>query len=53
MEPIFFLTQKAFAKWLKANHSKATECWIGFYKKASGKTGITYQEALDEALCYG
>lgn len=53
MEPSFFPTQKAFAKWLKANHAEATECWIGFYKKGSGKTGITYQEALDEALCFG
>ena len=26
---------------------------MGFYKKASGKGGITYEHALDEALCYG
>ena len=53
MKPTYFKTSAEFHKWLKANHSKSTECWIGFYKKDSGKTGITYQEALDEALCHG
>ena len=53
MEPTFFKTPAEFHRWLKAHHAKATELWIGFYKKASGKTGITYQEALDEALCHG
>ena len=53
MEPRFFKTQAEFRRWMRGNHAKATELWIGFYKKASGKTGITYQEALDEALCHG
>jgi uncharacterized protein YdeI (YjbR/CyaY-like superfamily) len=30
-----------------------TELWVGFYKKASGRGGLTYAEALDEALCFG
>jgi uncharacterized protein YdeI (YjbR/CyaY-like superfamily) len=29
------------------------ELWVGFYKKASGKRGITYAEAVDQALCFG
>jgi uncharacterized protein YdeI (YjbR/CyaY-like superfamily) len=53
MEPTYFKTPAEVRRWLKANHAKATECWIAFYKKGSGKTGVTYQEALDEALCYG
>jgi uncharacterized protein YdeI (YjbR/CyaY-like superfamily) len=53
MEPTFFKTQAEFRRWLKANHAKESECWLAFYKKGSGKTGITYQEALDEALCHG
>lgn len=53
MEPTFFKTPAEFHRWLKTNHAKATELWIGFYKKASGKAGITYQQALDEALCHG
>ncbi len=40
-------------KWLLANHARASELRIGFYKKYSGKPGIRYAEALDEALCFG
>jgi uncharacterized protein YdeI (YjbR/CyaY-like superfamily) len=29
------------------------ELWAGFFKKDSGKAGITYAEAVDEALCFG
>jgi len=53
MEPRFFKTPAEFHRWLKANHAKATELWIGFYKKSSAKKAITYQMALDEALCHG
>ena len=48
-----FKSQAEFHKWLSKNHDKATELVLGFYKVASGKKGITYKEALDEALCYG
>lgn len=49
----FFRTAAELRRWLAANHAKATELWVGFYRKDSGKGGITYFEALDEALCYG
>ena len=49
----FFKTSTEFRKWLKQNHAKATELLVGFYKKHSGKAGITYPQALDEALCFG
>lgn len=35
------------------HHDSATEVWVGFHKKASGKAGISWAEAVDEALCYG
>lgn len=35
------------------NHAKATEQVVCFHKASSDETGITYQEALDEALCFG
>jgi uncharacterized protein YdeI (YjbR/CyaY-like superfamily) len=53
MEAKFFKTQSELRRWLKKNHRVANELWIGFYKKASGKTGVTYAQALDEALCFG
>ena len=51
--PIFFKSQSEFRRWLAKNHAAQSELWLGMYKKASGKGGITYKEALDEALCYG
>ena len=52
-EILAFKTSNAFEKWLAKNHSKATIIWVRFFKKDSGKTSITYKEAVDEALCYG
>jgi uncharacterized protein YdeI (YjbR/CyaY-like superfamily) len=51
--PVFFTTQGDLHAWLEENHDKVSELWFGFYKKAAGKEGITYQQALDEALCFG
>jgi len=35
------------------NHAEVRELWVGFFRNESGKGGITYPEALDEALCFG
>jgi len=53
MEVEFVESQADLHKWLEENNDKAGELWIGFYKKGSGKGGITYVEALDEALAFG
>ena len=53
MKPRFFRSAAEFRAWLSANHAKASELMVGFYKVASGKGGITYKEAVDEALCFG
>src|SRR6478672_5225040 len=53
MEVAFFKSPMELHDWLKENHYKAAELWVGFYKKGSGEQGIAYQEALDEALCFG
>ncbi len=51
--PTFFPTPAAFRNWLQRYHARETELWIGFYKKGSGKIGMTYKEGVDEALCFG
>ena len=51
--PRFFRTSAAFREWLEKNHVRAAELWVGFYKKGSGRGGLTYPEAVDEALCFG
>jgi|SRR5271165_1648379 len=53
MKPTFFTSQSAFRRWLAQHHSEVRELWVGFYRKESGRGGITYPEALDEALCFG
>ena len=48
-----FATGTEFRRWLEKNHATAKELQIGFYKKSSGEAGMTYAEAIDEALCFG
>ncbi len=42
-----------FRRWLAANHEVAPEIFVGFYKKGSTETAMSYPEAVDEALCFG
>ena len=53
LSPFFFESPADFREWLERNHDSAEELLVGFYKKGSGKPSITYQQALDEALCFG
>ena len=39
--------------WLKENHDKEQEVWLIFYKKHTGKPVIPYDDAVEEALCFG
>jgi uncharacterized protein YdeI (YjbR/CyaY-like superfamily) len=48
-----FASAAAFEKWLARHHDNSRGIWLRFFKKASGKKGLTYSEALDIALCYG
>ena len=50
-KPTFFRTTAALAKWFDKYGATRKELWIGYYKKTSGKGGVTYKPALDEALC--
>lgn len=52
-EIVAFETPHAWELWLEAHHKDTQAVWVRFYKKASGKRTITYDEALDEALCFG
>jgi uncharacterized protein YdeI (YjbR/CyaY-like superfamily) len=53
MEPAFFPTEEEFRRWLEANHEKAPELLVGFWKKSSGKPSIDWPQARDQALCFG
>ena len=49
----FFRDQSAFRSWLEKNHAKKPFLWVGYWKKSSGKKGISYEEAVRAALSYG
>jgi uncharacterized protein YdeI (YjbR/CyaY-like superfamily) len=51
--PKFFKSGDAFRAWLEKHGAKERELWVGFYKKASGRGGLTYPEAVDAALSFG
>ena len=48
-----FGSQDAWRAWLEENHPAADGVWIKFAKKGSGVETVTYQEAVEVALCYG
>ncbi len=52
-EPVFFATSEDLFYWFEENQGKSDELWVGFHKRGTGKRGITYREAADEALCFG
>jgi uncharacterized protein YdeI (YjbR/CyaY-like superfamily) len=51
--PGSFTDRDAWRAWLADNHETANEMWLLFHKKHTGKSGLTYIEALEEALCFG
>lgn len=55
MKARFFTSAAAFRVWLERHHARKTELLVGFHKKRrDGATrGLTYPEALDEALAFG
>ncbi len=40
-------------KWLEKNHESFREVWLVYYKKHTGKPTVSYNEAVEEALCFG
>ena len=47
------LTRAAWRAWLAQHHADATGVWLITYKKATGKPRVAYDEAVEEALCFG
>lgn len=46
-------TREKWRRWLEKHHDRATEIWLLYAKKASGKKRVSYAEAVEEALCFG
>ena len=50
---LYISNRKDWRKWLKENHTIIGEVWLIYYKKHTNKPRIPYDDAVEEALCFG
>jgi uncharacterized protein YdeI (YjbR/CyaY-like superfamily) len=50
---LFFSNRKEWRTWLEINHDKQREIWLIFYKIHIKKPCISYNDSVEEALCFG
>ena len=53
VEVVFFADAAAFRAWLEKHHATATELWMGLRRKGHPDRGLTWEDAVPEALCFG
>lgn len=46
-------TRKQWRVWLEKKHDSSPGIWLIYYKKHTGLRGLSYEEAVEEALCFG
>lgn len=49
----YFVERQEWRAWLEANFDQKDEIWLEYPKKKSGKARILYNDAVEEALCFG
>jgi uncharacterized protein YdeI (YjbR/CyaY-like superfamily) len=52
-QPLHFPDRDAWRTWLGGNHASQTEAWLAILKKQTPRPGVYYEEAVEEALCFG
>jgi len=52
-ETVTARTPAEWRRWLAKHHRDKKEIWLVYQKKTSGRSGITYDESVEEALAYG
>jgi len=52
-ETLLVTSRQEWREWLAQHHADRKEIWLVYYKKGSGKAGISYEESVEEALCFG
>ena len=50
---VFFASPAELRAWFEANHDTATELWLGYHRKRSGRPSVTWQDVVDVELCFG
>ena len=46
-------SRRAWRDWLQKHHAAKPEVWLVFYKRHAGKPSLSYDDAVEEALCFG
>jgi uncharacterized protein YdeI (YjbR/CyaY-like superfamily) len=49
----FFDTAADLREWFEQHHESAPELFVGYWKKGTGRTGVSHPEAIEQALCFG
>lgn len=52
-ETLYVVTRNEWRSWLDANYEIKSEIWLISYRKHTGRPSIPYNDAVEEALCYG
>lgn len=52
-ETFYPVNRNEWRAWLTQHYADKTEIWVVFYKKHTGKPTLLYQDAVEEALCFG
>jgi uncharacterized protein YdeI (YjbR/CyaY-like superfamily) len=52
-EELYVPNRDGWRAWLKENHDVKKEVWLIYYKKHAGKPSISYDDSVEEALCFG
>ena len=50
---LYVTDRNSWRDWLAKNHNKEQKIWLVYYKKETGKPRIPYDDAVEEALCFG
>jgi uncharacterized protein YdeI (YjbR/CyaY-like superfamily) len=53
MKELYVRNRNEWRQWLATNYDKSVGVWLVFYKKHSGTPTLQYDEAVEEALCFG
>ncbi len=53
MKTVYVIHREEWRQWLAEHHDSEKEIWLVYYKKNSGKPRIPYNDAVEEALCFG
>jgi uncharacterized protein YdeI (YjbR/CyaY-like superfamily) len=53
MNTLYVTDREDFRSWLEKNHESASEIWLIFYKKQTGRPNIPLADAVEEGICFG